>query len=207
MGADAVAWINGVARRIPVWAVYVVYLAPVPVLLWMAQTGGLGREPISALEHELGEIALQLLIIGLAISPLRRVFGLNLLRFRRAIGLLAFTYVVLHLLVWAVLDVQSLSRIWADILKRPYITIGMAAMLLMVPLALTSNDWSVRRLGAVWRQLHRLVYAAALLGGVHYVMLSKGLQLKPLLYLAAIIGVIAMRFVPGSRRESVQRQG
>ena len=113
--------INTLARRVPTWTVYIVYLLPVPWLLYLAQTGGLGREPIKALEHELGEIALQLLIIGLCITPLRKHLGLNLIRFRRTIGLLAFTYVVLHLLVWLVLDVGNMSQIWADIIKRPYI--------------------------------------------------------------------------------------
>ena len=110
--------INGFARKVPTWAVYIVYLVPVPVLLYQGMTGGLGREPINALERELGEIALQLLIIGLCISPLRKFAGVNLIKFRRTIGVLAFTYVVLHLLVWAVLDIQSLERVWADALHQ-----------------------------------------------------------------------------------------
>ena len=85
---------------------------------------------------------------SLAVSPLRRFAGLNLLTFRRAVGLLAFFYLVVHLLVWLVLDVQILAQVWADILKRPYITVGMAGFLALVPLAVTSNDWAVRRLGA-----------------------------------------------------------
>ncbi|MEL6380806.1 MAG: sulfoxide reductase heme-binding subunit YedZ, partial [Pseudomonadota bacterium] len=111
--------INRWARKVPTWAVYIVYLIPVPVLLYMGVTGGLGVDPVKALEHELGEIALQLVIIGLCISPLRRFFGINLIKFRRTMGVLAFTYVALHLLVWAVLDVQALDRVWADIVKRP----------------------------------------------------------------------------------------
>lgn len=186
-------WINSAARRVPTWAVYILYLIPVPVLLYLAQTGGLGREPINALERELGEIALQLLVFGLCISPLRRFVGVNLLKFRRAIGLLAFTYVCLHLLVWLVLDVGILSQIWADILKRPYITIGMGAFVLMLPLALTSNNWSVRRLGPSWRRLHQLTYVVAVLGAVHYVWLAKGFQIEPLVYLAAILGLIGLR--------------
>lgn len=192
--------INRWARKVPTWAVYIVYLLPVPFLLYQAQTGGLGREPISALEHELGEIALQLLIIGLCISPLRRFTGVNLIKFRRAMGLLAFTYVVLHLLVWAVLDVQSLSRVWADIIKRPYITIGMAAFVLMIPLAMTSNNRSVRALGAVWRKLHLLTYPIAILAAVHFIWLSKGFQLEPLVYLAVILGLLSLR-VPALLRK------
>lgn len=185
--------INQVARKVPTWAVYIVYLIPVPVLLYMAQTGGLGREPINALERELGEIALQLVIIGLCISPLRRFFGVNLIKFRRTMGVLAFTYVALHLLVWAVLDVQSLDRVVADIIKRPYITIGMAAFILMMPLALTSNNTSVKWLGAVWRRLHLLTYPVAILSGVHFVWLSKGFQLEPLVYLTVILALLALR--------------
>ncbi|MBY5934883.1 protein-methionine-sulfoxide reductase heme-binding subunit MsrQ [Tateyamaria omphalii] len=185
--------INSTARRVPTWAVYIVALIPAPVLLYMAQTGGLGREPIRALEHELGEIALQLVIAGLCISPLRRFAGVNLLKFRRAVGLLAFIYVVLHLLVWAVLDVQTLDRVIADIIKRPYITIGMAAFVLMVPLAVTSNNKSVRWLGAAWRRLHLLTYPIAILSAVHFIWLSKGFQLEPLVYLTVILGLLALR--------------
>jgi sulfoxide reductase heme-binding subunit YedZ len=194
--------INGFFRRVPVWLVWLMYLLPVPVLLYMAQTGGLGRDPIEALEHELGEIALQLLIIGLCITPLRRFFGVNLLKFRRAIGLLAFTYVALHLLVWAVLDVQIVAQMWADIVKRPYVTIGMAAFLLMIPLAVTSNNLSVRRLGVRWRSLHRLTYIVAALGAIHFIWVRKGFQLEPILYLLVILTLVSLRFLPKAARKS-----
>jgi sulfoxide reductase heme-binding subunit YedZ len=185
---------NTTVRRIPTWAVYILYLIPVPVLLYMAQTGGLGREPIKALEHELGEIALQLLIIGLAITPMRRYLGLNFLKFRRTFGVLAFTYVALHLLVWLVLDVGILSQIWTDILKRPYITIGMVGFVLMIPLVMTSNNVSERRLGPLWRKLHKLTYVIVILGGVHFIMVVKGIQLEPLIYMGVILGLLALRF-------------
>lgn len=192
--------VNGFARKVPTWVLYILYLLPVPYLLYLAQTGGLGREPIKALEHELGEIALQLLIIGLTLTPLRRYLGVNLLKFRRAFGLLAFTYVALHLLVWLVLDVGILSQIWGDILKRPYITIGMAAFVLMLPLAATSNNWSLRKLGPTWRKLHRLSYVAVLLGGLHYIMLTRTWALEPMAYMAVILGLLALR-LPKTRRK------
>ncbi|WP_273523140.1 protein-methionine-sulfoxide reductase heme-binding subunit MsrQ [Rhodosalinus sediminis] len=185
--------ISAAARRVPLWLVWGAGLAPVPWLLWQAATGGLGVEPVEALEHRLGELGLQLLIASLAVTPLRRHLGVNLLRFRRALGLLAFTYVALHLAVWLALDVQTLARAGEDILKRPYITVGMAAFVLLLPLAATSTDRAVRRLGARWRQLHRLAYPAAVLGGLHYVLLAKGLQLAPLAYLAAILALLVLR--------------
>ena len=117
----------------------------------------------------------------------------NLLRFRRAIGLLAFTYVALHLAVWLVLDVQIPAQIWADIVKRPYVTIGFVAFLLMIPLAVTSNNLSVRKLGPSWRRLHQLTYAVAVLGAVHFIWLSKGFQIEPLVYLGVILGLLALR--------------
>ncbi|WP_300032464.1 protein-methionine-sulfoxide reductase heme-binding subunit MsrQ [uncultured Roseobacter sp.] len=195
--------INALARRVPAWVLYILMVLPVPWLLWLAQTGGLGREPIQALEHELGEIALQLLIAGLAITPLRRHLGINLIKFRRALGLIAFFYVSLHLLVWLVLDVGILSQIWTDIVKRPYITIGMLSFLLMIPLAVTSNNLSVRRLGPGWRRLHRLAYATALLGGLHYVMLTKVWEVEPMLYMAAILGLLLTRMPRKTRKQAV----
>ena len=89
--------INTFVRKIPTWVVYLLYVLPIPYFFYSAQTGGMGVEPINALEREMGQITLQLIIIGLAITPLRKYFGLNLLKFRRAIGVLAFTYVVVHL--------------------------------------------------------------------------------------------------------------
>ena len=185
--------INMSARRVPVWAVWLAGLTPSVWLFYLGLTGGLGAEPITALEHELGKVALQLLVVGLAITPMRRYLGLNFIRFRRAIGLLTFTYVALHLLVWLVLDVQDVARVWADIVKRPYVTVGFTAFVLMIPLAVTSNNLSVRRLGPQWRRLHRLTYVVAVLGAVHFVWLSKGFQIEPLIYLFGILTLLALR--------------
>lgn len=191
--------LNTVIRRVPVWLVWLVALIPVPTLLYLGMTGGLGREPIERLEHELGLIALQVLIFGLAITPLRRFARINLLKFRRAVGLIAFIYVVLHLLVWLFLDVQIWAQIWADIVKRPYVTIGMAAFVLMLPLALTSNTYSVRKLGVGWRHLHKLTYAVVLFSAVHFLWVRKGVQLEPLIYFWVIVGLLALRLVPRAR--------
>jgi sulfoxide reductase heme-binding subunit YedZ len=193
--------LNTLARRLPVWAVYLAGALPAPWLFYLGLTGGLGVEPIKELEHEYGELALQLLILSLAISPARRHLGLNLLKFRRAISLLFFFYLTAHLLVWLLLDVQILSQIWADILKRPYITLGMTGFVLALPLAVTSNNWSVRRLRRNWGRLHRLAYAVAILGAVHFVMLAKGFQLEPLAYFAAVSFLLLIR-LPLSRRQA-----
>lgn len=189
---------NSAARQVPTWAVYLVLAVPIPFLFYQGLTGGLGPEPIKALEHEYGELALKLLIAGLAITPLRRYTGLNLIKFRRAIGVMTFFLVVAHFLVWAVLDVQAFDRIWADIIKRPYVTIGMAGFLCLIPLAVTSNNWSVRKLGPKWRKLHKLTYPAVILAGVHYIWLVKGIQLEPLLYMAVILALLALR-LPGKK--------
>lgn len=188
--------LNTYVRRVPTWVVYLGLALPAPWLLYLGLTGGLGPEPIKALEHELGLWALWLLIAGLCVTPLRRHAGLNLLKYRRALGLMAFYYVTLHLLTWLVLDVQILSQIWADIVKRPYITVGMLAFLLMLPLAATSSNRAIRTLGPNWRRLHRLTYGVALLGALHFVMLRKGLQLEPLLYMGGVAALLMLR-LPG----------
>jgi len=190
---DPRAHINGALRRMPVWPVYAASVGYAGWVFWRGAGGGLGPNPVEALEHAYGEAALWLLIAGLAVTPLRRLAGVSLLRFRRAIGLACFFFVTAHLLVWAVLDIQAPDRVWADIVKRPYITVGMTAFALLLPLAVTSNAASLRRLGPAWHRLHRLVYPAAVLGGVHYLMLVKGWQAKPMLMLALIVGLLALR--------------
>jgi len=194
--------INRALRRVPKGVLYILGTLPAVWLFYAGMTGGLGVEPIKALEHELGKIALQLLVAGLCITPLRRFAGLNLLKFRRAIGVLAFVYVLLHLLVWLVLDVQIPAQIWADILKRPYVTIGMLGFVLLIPLAATSNDWAVRRLGPAWRKLHKLTYVVAILGAVHFVWLVKGFQIEPVLYLLAIMALLALRIRRVPRKQA-----
>ncbi|MCK8463519.1 protein-methionine-sulfoxide reductase heme-binding subunit MsrQ [Aliiroseovarius sp. S1339] len=198
--------INTTLRKVPVWVLYSIGALWPAWLLYQAATGAMGVEPVKALEHELGELGLQALIVGLAITPLRAITGVNLIRFRRAIGVLTFYFISTHLLVWLVLDVQILSEIWKDILKRPYITVGMAAFLLMTPLAITSNNWSVRKLGPSWRKLHRLVYPTVLLGGVHYIMVGKTWEVEPLLYMAVILTLLGWRVTQARKKSKSRRQ-
>lgn len=199
-----VAAANGALRRIPPAVVYVLGLLPAPWLFWLALSGGLGPDPAKALEHRYGEIALQFLVATLVVSPLRRLTGLSLLRFRRALGLLAFAYVCLHLAVWLILDVQGLAPALAETIKRPYIAVGMAAFLMLLPLALTSTDAALRRMGPqAWRRLHLLAYPATLAGSIHYLLLTRGWLVEPLLYLAAILLLLALR-LPGTADRSAR---
>jgi methionine sulfoxide reductase heme-binding subunit len=186
---------NDTLQRIPKWLVYVVGLVPAVLFFSLGIMDRLGADPLKALERELGEWALRFIIAGLAITPLRQVAGINLLRYRRAIGLLAFYYAALHLITYVVLD-QGLdwAAIWTDILKRPYITIGMASFVLLVPLAVTSNNASIRRLGGqAWARLHKLVYVAAVGAALHYILLVKSWPLEPLVYAAIVLTLLAYR--------------
>ena len=171
---------------------------PLLWLVWLLMNGSLGIDPVKRIEHQLGEWGLQLLVAGLAITPLRRFTGVNLIRYRRAIGLLAFFYIALHLTTWLVLDIQlRWAEIWADILKRPYITAGFVGFVAMIPLAATSNNRSVRRLGAkTWQNLHRLTYVAVLAGAIHYIWLVKAWPPEPIIYLILVILLLSTRLIP-----------
>ena len=197
-----IQWINTGLHKIPTWVLYLILLIPGLLTLAAGLTDNLGPEPINELEEELGEFALKLLILGLAVSPLLHFTRINLVRFRRAIGVMAFAYVMAHFLVWFLLDLQSLSHIWTEIAKRPYVTVGMAGFIAMIPLALTSNDLSVRRLGRFWRVLHRLTYLVAILAGLHFIMLSKGFDVEALAHMVVILAFLALRI--GKWRRGLQ---
>jgi methionine sulfoxide reductase heme-binding subunit len=196
--------INPLARKVPTWVVYGAGLIPLAFVVFQAVTGDLGADPVKTLERTLGLYALQFLIATLCVTPLRRFTGIMLIRFRRALGLLTFLYAALHLTVWMTLDLAfRWGEIWADIVKRPYILVGMIALLVMVPLAVTSNNTSVRRLGGqVWQRLHKLTYVAAALGALHFVMLSKVWNVDLVLYTVGIAALLALRLVPQARRRA-----
>lgn len=200
--------INSYLRKLPAWPIYVAMVAWFAWLFFKALTGLSGPDPVAELEHSLGKIALQVFIAVLAVTPLRRRVGLNLLKFRRAMGLAVFFFVTMHLAVWAFLDLGVWSHIWADIVKRPYITIGMTAFVLMIPLALTSNNYSVRKLGAAsWNKLHKLTYVAVVLGAVHNVMVQKVWERGALIYLAIIVILLLMRVKWGRMLSAVLQAG
>jgi sulfoxide reductase heme-binding subunit YedZ len=183
--------------QVPKIAVYIVGFVPAVWLFYEGINDRLGADPMRYLEQALGLWALRFLIASLTVTPLRQIFNINLLRYRRAIGLLAFYYAALHLLTYLVLD-QGLDfgAIWTDIVKRPYITIGMATFVILIPVAVTSNNASIRRLGGqAWARLHRLVYAAAIGAALHFVLVVKSWPPEPLVYAGIVILLLGYRLV------------
>jgi methionine sulfoxide reductase heme-binding subunit len=178
-------------------AIYVVGMLPAAWYFYQGVMDQLGADPQKTLERLLGLWALRFLIACLAITPLRRLGGPNLVRYRRAVGLLAFTYAALHLTVYMVLDQGlDLAAVWSDIVKRPYITVGMLAFAILVPLAVTSNAPMIRRLGGgAWQRLHRLVYVAAGAAAIHFVMVVKSWPAEPLIYAALVAALLLFRLV------------
>jgi len=169
-------------------------LVPLALLLWDVYRKHVGANPLEFVTRTTGMLTLVFLLISLAVTPLRRVTGLNwLIRFRRLLGLFAFFYGSLHLLTYVAFDrFFHLTTIPADVLKRPFIAIGMTAFFLMLPLAITSTDKMVKRLGGKrWARLHKIVYAAGVLGVLHYYLLVKSDVRLPLTFafvLAVLLG-------------------
>ncbi len=197
--------INGFARRVPGWSVYVFGLVVLAFIVMGVATGNAGPDPVSTLERALGERGLQFLIAALCITPLRWA-GINLIKFRRAVGLVAFAFIALHFATWIVLDMGlRWSEILRDLYRRPYILIGSAALVLLIPLAVTSNNLSIKRIGAgAWKRLHWLAYPATLAGAVHFVMIGKVYTLESGLYFAAVAGLLLARVVKQRRAAAIR---
>lgn len=194
--------------QVPKILVYIVGFIPAVWLFYAGIADQLGADPMRYLEQALGLWALRFLIATLAITPLRQLFNLNLLRYRRAIGLLAFYYAALHLITYMVLD-QGLdvSAIVADIVKRPYITIGMATFVILVPLAVTSNNAAIRRMGGqAWAKLHKLVYVAAIGAVLHYILVVKSWPTEPLVYAAIVAVLLGYRLVRSQIKKASPRR-
>lgn len=187
-------------------AVFLLCLLPVVILALRAFGTGLGANPIEAITHFTGDWTLRFLLITLAITPARRLLGWpDLIRFRRMLGLWAFFFGCLHLMTWMWLDkFFDPHEMWADVVKRRFITMGMTGFALMIPLAITSTRGWIRRLGKNWQRLHRLIYFSALAGVIHYWWLVKSDIRKPLMYgviLALLLGLRMLR----ARRPSATR--
>lgn len=188
--------------------VFVAALVPAGLLLAGALRGTLGANPLEAITHGTGDWTLRFLLVTLAVTPVRAVTGWNpLVRFRRMFGLFAFFYASLHFLTYLWFDkFFDWQQILADIPKRPFITVGFTAVVLLVPLALTSTTGMIRRLGGRrWQALHRLVYVAALLGVVHYLWLVKADASSPRRYAAALMVLFAARAWVAWRRAAGPR--
>ena len=193
-------------------AVFAAALAPFSALVYQGFTDALGANPVEAITHSTGEWTLRLLLVTLAITPLRLLTGrVWLVRLRRMVGLFAFFYLMLHFTTYAVLDASlDLAYVIEDVADRLYITAGFTAFVMLVPLAATSTNAMVRRLGpARWRKLHRLVYAAAICGALHFLWLVKADLREPLIYtailavlLAARLPVVANRLKPRRSKET-----
>lgn len=192
-GGALVAW------RLAVW---LLAGGPLLWLAWLVAGGRLGPNPVEFLEHYSGDWALRLLLATLALTPLRRWSGrAEVLRVRRLLGLWAFVWICLHFATYLTFDLEwSAALLAEDLVERTYISLGFAAWLLLVPLALTSTRGWQRRLGRRWRSLHRLVYPAALLGALHFLWLVKADVREPLVYLGLLAVLLAARLPRRARR-------
>lgn len=187
--------------------VFIACLIPAGALVVGLFTSSLGANPVEKITHETGEWGLRLLLITLALTPLRRVFKWSgLFGYRRMLGLFSFFYVSLHFLTWLVFDHSfELGSIIEDIVERPYITVGFSAFVLLVPLAVTSFKSLQRRMGRNWLLLHRLIYLIAALGVVHFWWLVKADVREPLIYALILTVLLGIRLYYRQRRQHKRR--
>ncbi|WP_244901247.1 sulfite oxidase heme-binding subunit YedZ [Jannaschia aquimarina] len=184
-------------RQVPAWPLYVLGALPGIWLVWAGINGGLGVDPVKAMEHRAGLWGLQFLLASLCITPLLRLGRVNLMKFRKPLGLIGFGYVTFHFLIWMALDLSlRWGEIGADLIKRPYIVVGFLGFLALTPLAATSWGGAKRWLGTqAWCRLHRLVYVAVILGAVHFVMQAKVWTMEIIAYLAVTGGLVGLRLI------------
>lgn len=193
---------GGMSQRVESALIWLLCGAPLIAIVVQGFTGGLTANPVQYVLHQLGLWGLRFLCLTLAISPTAKLFGFSrIMRYRRRVGLWAFAYVTLHLLLYVVVDQElDMAGIGADIVKRPYITIGMAAFVLLVPLAVTSFTRVRRRMRARnWQRLHRAIYLIALMGVAHYYLLVKADHSDPIVYGIVVALLLAARFLPRRR--------
>ena len=176
--------------------VFLLCLVPLGILIWRALTAKLGANPVEFIQHTTGDWTLRFLVITLGITPLRKLLKLpDLIRFRRMLGLFAFFYACLYFLTYLGPDQSfDLAAMWKDVAKRPFITVGFTAFVLLIPLAITSTAGWIRRLGGRrWQLLHRLIYISAICGVIHYYWLVKSAVLRPLTYGAIVAALLLWR--------------
>ena len=175
--------------------VFICCLIPLAMLVWDGFHDALGANPIEKITHRTGDWALRLLLITLSVTPLRILFGWRvLMRLRRMFGLFAFFYVCLHFSTYLVFDhFFDIGEILKDIIKRPYVTVGFLAFVMLIPLALTSTNKKMKQLGKNWKRLHQLVYVIAVCGILHYLWLVKADLLQPLIHAAILVVLLGVR--------------
>ena len=182
-------------RRLRSWHIYLSLLVPLLFLTYDLLSGRLGVDPMRAIEKSLGVTAIYILILTLCITPFSVLTGINFIRFRRVFGLMSFFYIILHFSTWLLLDMQlRWVEIAESLTRKPFIVFGMMGFLLLIPLAATSNNYSMKRLGKYWQKLHKLIYVAIILGGIHYLMMEKTLQNDAIITFIIIIVLISLRF-------------
>lgn len=197
---------NQITRWLVKPALFVLALIPLALLIYRGLNNDLGANPVETINRFTGDWVLRFLLVTLAVTPLRRLFGWNaLLRYRRMLGLFAFFYVCLHFLSYAWLDRYfATADIVKDVAKRPYITVGFACFLMLIPLAATSTNAMIRRLGARrWQRLHRLIYLVGAGGIVHFLWLVKSDLREPLVYGAILALLLGFRLWDRARRVPV----
>ena len=205
--------LNPYVRRIPIWLVYVVGAIPATFLafgIYAAFTGAahnLGADPLATLEHQTGIWSLRFLIAALCVTPILRIFRLSLVKYRRALGLLGFYYAMFHLGIWVWLDHWfDWQALLAEIIKRPYITIGMLAFTILLPLAVTSNDYSIRRIRAeVWRRIRWWAYPATAFGAIHFLLVVKEWPPEPIIYCGIVAVLLVWRMIRAYRMRPKNR--
>jgi len=178
------------------WLVFTAMSLPLVWLVYAALTGGLGANPIEAINRYLGDWALRMVLVALAATPLKMLFGWTWpVRMRRMLGLWAFAYVSLHITNYVAIDqFFAWNDIWADIVKRNFITVGMIAFVILSALAATSTNGAIKRMGAKsWQRLHKLVYMAAALGCLHYIWMVKADLREPLIHLGVLAALLGVR--------------
>ncbi|MBO1323710.1 protein-methionine-sulfoxide reductase heme-binding subunit MsrQ [Acetobacter sp. TBRC 12305] len=185
---------------------YLAGLAPAVWSFWLGAHNQLGADPVRSFEHVLGLWAFRFLLASLAITPIRTVLGVNLVRYRRMLGLLAFAYAAMHVATYVALDLRfDFAILYGDLTKRPFLIFGMLAFIALLPLAATSNTRSIRALGRNWQRLHRLVYVALIAASLHFLMAFKTWHMDALVYvgLGGVLLLLRLARAPWRRARRV----
>ncbi|MGQ0701762.1 MAG: protein-methionine-sulfoxide reductase heme-binding subunit MsrQ [Gemmatimonadales bacterium] len=190
-------------RRVVKPVLWAVGVTPLAWQVWAFFTGHLEAEPVKGMQHFTGRTALVILFITLSVTPLRRLTGWNpIIKVRRLIGLFAFFYALVHFGIFLVFDLElSFGDLTREVVKRPWITVGFTALVLLAVLAATSPQAMVRKLGKRWRTLHRLIYPAAALGVLHFLWAQKKDIRLPVIYAIVLAAILALRLVPVAWRQ------